>query len=96
MFHTYSRLDIQLLDDPERPIRLIRVVGPIGHMSIERLVRSWEHLTAPHAVHVDLADAQIDDVRTMQRLEAALDHLEQQRIDVRVVGIDPSHPALCA
>lgn len=85
---------IDHVDDPELPIRLIRAAGPIGPYSIESLLRTWAHLTAPHALHLDLEDAQITDVHTMQRLETALDHLERQRIDVRIVGIDPYHPSL--
>ena len=41
-------------------------------------------------------DACIVDATTMSRLESALDHLERQRIDVRIVGIDPHHPALAS
>jgi hypothetical protein len=88
------RVAIEHVDDPDTPMRLIRAVGPLGPGSIDRLLGSWAHLTAPHAVHVDLADAWITDVRTMRRLEAEFDHLERRHIEVRVVGIDPQHPAL--
>jgi len=75
-------------------MRLIRAVGRLGPDSIDRLLRSCELLDAHHAVHLDFADARIDDIRTMRRLEAALDRLERQHIAIRVVGIDPAHPAL--
>ncbi len=88
--------EIHFVDDPELPIRLVRAAGPIDTRSIERLLQCWELLTTPQALHLDLIDAQITDVSTMHRLESALDHLERQRIDVRIVGLDPSHPTLAA
>lgn len=85
---------IHHVDDPESPIRLIRASGPLDARSFEHLLACWEHVTTPHALHLDLTDARIMDERTMRRLELALDQLERQRIDVRVVGIDPSHPSI--
>ena len=85
---------VGVVDDPTQPIRLVRVTGSIDAGSVQRVLGVWEHLTAPHLVHVDLQDAAIADATTMDRLEAALDHLERRRIGVRVVGIDPHHPAI--
>lgn len=85
---------VTYVDDPHDHVRLVRARGPIGPTSIEHLFRAWADLTAPHLVHVDVSDAWIRDISTMLRLEAALDQLERRRIAVRVVGIDPQHPAL--
>lgn len=87
-------VDVHQIDDPESPMRLIRAVGRLGPDSIDRLLRACEALDAPDAVHLDFLDARIDDIHTMRRLEAALDRLERQHIAIRVVGIDPAHPAL--
>lgn len=87
-------LTVGVVDDPARPIRLVRAAGVIDPVSVDRIVRAWEHVTAPYLVHLDVQDACIIDATTMSRLESALDHLERQRIDVRIVGIDPHHPAL--
>jgi hypothetical protein len=85
---------VEHVDDPERPFRLIRAAGVLGPSSIDRLVDAWASVTAPYALHLDLGDVRIDDAATMRRLETALDHLERQRIAIRIVGIDPYHPVL--
>lgn len=87
---------VQYVDDPALPIRLVRVVGAIDPMSIHQVCRAWEHVRAPHFVHLDVQDACIADRYTMSRLEAALDRLEHDQIDVRIVGIDPHHPAIAS
>lgn len=87
-------MGIHYVDDPNLPIRLVRATGPIGVASIERLFRAFDGLHGPHHVHLDLGDAKISDRATMARLEVAVDELEQRQIDVRIVGIDPHHPAL--
>ncbi len=85
---------VEHVDDPELPFRLVRAAGVLSPSSIDRLLDAWVSLTAPYALHLDLGDAQIDDEVTMRRLEMALDHLERQQIEVRLVGIDPHHPVL--
>jgi hypothetical protein len=89
-----SAIRVEHVDDPERPFRLIRAAGVLGPSSIDRLVDAWASVTAPYALHLDLGDVRIDDAATMRRLETALDHLERQRIAIRIVGIDPHHPVL--
>lgn len=85
---------VGVVDDPTQPIRLVRVAGIVDAASVQRVLSAWEHLTAPQLVHVDVQDAAIADATTMARLEAALDQLEHRRIGVRIVGIDPHHPAI--
>lgn len=91
-----SALAVDCVDDPVQPIRLVRAVGTIDPMSIHQIVRSWEHVTPPFLVHLDIRDARITDALTMSRLETALDRLELRHIDVRIVGIDPQHPAIAS
>lgn len=85
---------VEHVDDPELPFRLIRAAGVLGPSSIDRLVEAWASVTAPYTLHLDLRDVRIDDAATMRQLETALDHLEGQRITIRLVGIDPHHPVL--
>ncbi len=89
-------IDVTYVDDPFVPIRLVRACGHIGPTSIERLFEAFADLRAPHHLHLDVGDAHIHDAATMERLGAALDRLERSRIEVRIVGIDPHHPALPA
>lgn len=88
-----TRLSVSYVDDPDHRVRVIRAAGHLTAESTGELLRSWEHLTAPRIIHLDAGALDID-IGAMRRLETAFDHLERQRIDVRVVGIDPTHPAL--
>lgn len=89
-----STISVEHIDDPDRAFRLVRAVGVLTASSIDRLFDAWATLMPPYAIHLDLSDVRIDDADTMQRLESALDHLERERINVRLVGIDPHHPVL--
>ena len=91
---TATGVTVGVVDDPVHPVRLVRAAGVLDPVTIERVVSAWEHVTAPYLVHLDVQDARIVDATTMSRLERAVDHLERRRIDVRIVGIDPDHPAL--
>lgn len=53
-------------------------------------------MLAPELLHIDLTDAIIADLTTMLAFERAVDHLERQGVDIRIVGLDPAHPALMA
>lgn len=85
---------MEAVDDPDEPFRLVRAAGLLTLTSIDRLFDAWATLLPPYAIHLDLNGAHIADAGTMQRLESALDHLERQHINVRLVGIDPHHPVL--
>jgi hypothetical protein len=87
---TSPQLTVEHVDDPDAAMRLVRADGLLDPESIERLIDVWAQVTAPYALHLDLFDAHIRDATTARRLESALDHLERQRIAVRVVGLDPS------
>jgi hypothetical protein len=87
---------VAYVDDPFEPVRLVRARGHVGPASIERLFEAFADLNPPHRLHLDVGDARFADLATMDRLGDALDRLERLRIDVRIVGIDPHHPALRA
>ena len=95
-FGARTRANVTYVDDPSRPVRLVRAVGVLDDDSIDQLLRSWGDVSAPHHLHLDVHAACIADATTMARLATALDGLERRRIDVRVVGIDPQHPALAS
>lgn len=75
-------------------MRLVRVVGAVDTNCLSLVFDTWSDVTASCTVHLDLHDAAIMGDVTMQTLERALDHLERQGICVRIVGIDPQHPAI--
>ena len=74
----------------------MRVSGLLTADVMPCLVRSWDGMRASEFLHIDLTDAPIVDLTTMLALERAVDHLERQGVDIRIVGIDPAHPALTA
>lgn len=89
-----QRATITFVNDPTRPFRLVHAVGVLDGRSIHELLGSLGDVPAPHQIHLDVQDACIADATTMSRLESALDRLERRRVEVRVVGLDPQHPAI--
>lgn len=85
---------IDLVDDPDGSMRLVRVRGVLSWRSIDRLFDLLVEPMSIRGVHLDLIDARILDVPTMMRLERLVDCLEQRQVGVRIIGIDPAHPAL--
>lgn len=87
-------LVVDRVDDPSGSARLVRVIGAMDAQSVSRVFEAWSDITTPHLVHLDLHDAAILGDDAMLALERAVDHLERQQIGIRIVGIDPYHPAL--
>lgn len=87
-----SSLDV--VDDPDGAIRLVRLRGHVSAATLIELLEAGTALRAPRHVHLDLIDARIPTVTAMHALERTVDHVERLGVAVRVVGLDPHHPAL--
>ena len=87
-------LRVERIDDPEGTSRIVRIVGTLSPSALPWVFDAWSDATAPHLVHIDVTDAVIADPSTMWAFERAIDHLERRQIDIRISGLDPSHPAL--
>ena len=91
-----SSVNVEHVVDPDGSTRLVRVTGLVTDTVMPCLSRSWDDMLAAELLHIDLRDATIADLTTMQALERAVDHLERQGIDIRIVGLDPAHPAIAS
>jgi hypothetical protein len=89
--------DVAQLDyvvDPDDTVWLFRITGRASLRTVDELDRITTDLGARHTVHVDLHDADIPSETVMRDLERLADRLERARVRVRMVGVDPNHPAL--
>lgn len=82
--------------DPEGTVLLVRVSGNATLRTIDEVARRTAPLDRRHTVHLDLHDAIIESVQVVHALERVADRLERQRVRIRMVGLDPHHPALDA
>lgn len=89
-------LRVDRIDDPDGTARIVRIVGAMSPATLPRVLGAWSDAMTPHLVHIDVADAVIIDLSTMLAFERAIDDLERRQIDIRISGLDPSHPALIA
>lgn len=80
--------------DPDGTVWVFRVSGPADLATVDELDRLTMSLDARHTVHLDLFDATIPSIRVVHALEQLADRLERSLVRVRVVGVDPNHPAL--
>lgn len=75
----------------------MRIVGISGHLSVATLAEveaALAEIADGTMLHVDLTDAEVEDRTVAGRLEILADHLEARRVSLRIVGLDPYHPAL--
>lgn len=92
--HLIDGLVVDVIDDPLGPMCLVRVIGALDERRVGKLFDALSHGTPIRALHLDLHDAVIVDDAAMTALERAVDHLEVQLVGIRIVGVDPYHPAL--
>lgn len=87
---------IDCVRDPDGAVLLFRVAGTATRHTVDAIDRQTASLDARHTVHVDLHDATIPTVGVIRELERLADRLERSMVRVRMVGVDPDHPALDA
>ena len=73
---------------------VFRIVGRATLPIVDEIDRLTTALGERHTVHVDLFDAEIPSAAVMRNLERLADRLERSLVRVRMVGVDPNHPAL--
>lgn len=83
-----------MVDDPDGRIRLIGARGSIDGLTVGCLIDVLDELGDGLGLHLDLGHARIGDTTTLRRLEAMVDELERRGVQMRIVGVDPEHPAL--
>lgn len=87
-----ARVDYVL--DPDGAVLLVRVAGRTTGRTVDEIGRRTASLDARHVVHVDLYDATIPTAGVIRELERLAERLEVAMVRVRMVGVDPDHPAL--
>ena len=80
--------------DPDDAVWVFRVAGAATLHTIAKIDQLTAPLGAVNTVHLDLFDAVIPSGAVMRQLERLVDRLERAMVRVRVVGVDPNHPAL--
>ena len=89
-----QRLRVDRVDDPQGTSRIVRIVGEMSSSTLPLVLDAWNDVVSPHLVHIDVTEAVIADLATMKAFAQAVDHLECRQVSIRIVGLDPSHPAL--
>ena len=85
---------LEYVVDPDGAVWVFRLVGRASPLIVDEISRLTAELGERHTVHVDLFDAAIPSVKVMRELERLADRLEAAMVKVRMVGLDPNHPAL--
>lgn len=85
---------LEYVVDPDGAVWVFRIVGRATQRIVDELDALTIELGGGHTVHVDLVDAEIPSVVVMRDLERLADRLEAALVKVRMVGVDPNHPAL--
>ena len=85
---------ITTIDDPDGAMRLIGVCGELDALAVARLEAVIDDTDDMSILHLDLTAARLVAPPSMHHVEAVLEGIERRGIRLRVVGLDPEHPAL--
>jgi anti-anti-sigma regulatory factor len=88
------RLILNVVDDPKGTMQLIGVRGPLTLDTVGTLAEALFAVRDGLALHLDVSDASIGGPAVVEQVEHLIDQLEQRRVRIRIVGLDPRHPAL--
>lgn len=80
--------------DPDGHGEILALHGLIDASGIEHLIGRTRHLPAGSRIYLDLTDAIIRTGPWMRMLESVADTLEVRGVEVRITGVNPSHPDL--
>lgn len=89
-----DRLAVSVVDDPTGRMRLIGVRGPVNVETVVRLATVLDAVEPGSRLHLDLTDATIAGPLALEHVERLVDRLELRGVRIRIVGLDPRHPAL--
>lgn len=88
------RLIVNVVDDPKGTMQLIGVRGPLTLDTVGTLAAALFAVRDGLALHLDVSDASISGPAVVEQIEQLVDQLELRRVRIRIVGLDPRHPAL--
>jgi hypothetical protein len=90
----HSRLIVNVVDDPRGTMQLIGVRGPLTPETVGTLAEALFAVRDGLSLHLDVSDASISGPAVVEQVEQLVDQLELRRVRIRIVGLDPRHPAL--
>lgn len=93
--HPYG-LALTSVQDPVGDLRLLGLRGQLTLDTIEVLAEALATVPEGSALHIDVTDVAIGGAAVIDRCELLIDELEARRVRIRIVGLDPRHPALAA
>lgn len=85
---------VTYVDDPDGRVRLVALRGTLDCRLVDELWAAVADDWPVEVVHIDFSDAEIAPEAALECLEASFDRAERCGIRLRVVGLDPEHPAL--
>ena len=80
-------LVLSVIDDPERPMRLLSVRGALTADSITSLADAFAEVPNCAMLHLDLTDGEFADASVIARLGELVDALEDRTVRIRIVGL---------
>ncbi len=80
-------LVVGVIDDPERPMRLLSVRGALTANSITSLADAFAEVRDYSLLHLDLTDVEFADAGVVAGLGALVDTLEDRTVRIRIVGL---------
>jgi anti-anti-sigma regulatory factor len=89
-----DELLLTVVDDPEGHIQLVGARGVIDTATVSNVIEVLDELDDGRGLHLDLSAATLRGSNTIHRLERMIDELERRGVGLRIVGVDPKHPAL--
>ncbi len=90
----HDRLSVTVVDDPGGRLRLIGVRGPLNIETAPALGAALDAVPDGGALHIDVTHASLTGPLAIEQVERMIDLLELRGVSIRIVGLDPRHPAL--
>lgn len=89
-----SHLAVNVVDDPNGRMHLIGVRGTLTSHTVPALAAALMRVPDGSGLHLDVTDTEIDGAAALDEIERLIDRLELRGVRIRIVGLDPRHPAL--
>ena len=90
----HDHLVVSVVDDPDGRLRLIGVRGPLTAETAPTLATVLDAVPDGSALHIDVTNAALTGQLALDQVERMIDLLELRGVGIRIVGLDPRHPAL--
>jgi hypothetical protein len=86
----WDELVVGIIDDPELSMRLMSLRGQITMGTIDAVETAFDEVVDGAILHVDVTDAEFSDPLAFLHIERLVDQLEDRRVRIRMVGLNPT------